>query len=133
MTNDLQVITPNDLLKTASPFSAEQLKIFYEKTPSDKIMTRPAKGGGKWDYVQTGHVIDTLNRVFGYFWSFEVLTGLEEAAKIAASGTCVVKGRLTVYVGDKQLTKDAVSEADLDLDNIVVSLPKYYYQPIAED
>ena len=69
-----QVITPDDLLMTNSPFTAEQLSFFYQKTPEDKLMKRPAKGGGTWDFIKTGYVIDTLNRVFGYLWSFEVPT-----------------------------------------------------------
>lgn len=95
-----EVVTPEDLLMVGSPFTAEQLSIFYQKTPEDKIMRRPAKGGGTWDFIKTGYAIDTLNRVFGYLWSFEVLTSLEEAAKMAGSGTVVVKGRLTVYTKD---------------------------------
>ena len=42
----LEVVTPNDLLMTNSPFTAAQLSVFYQKTPADKIMKRPAKGGG---------------------------------------------------------------------------------------
>lgn len=66
----------------------------------------PAKGGGTWDYVQTGYVVCTLNRVFGYMWSFEVLTSLAEAAQIATSGTCVVKVGWPVLAGDKTLAKE---------------------------
>jgi hypothetical protein len=100
------LVSPSDLLMTKSPFSAEQLNRFYSKTPTDKIKQRKAKGGGTWDYVETGYVIDTLNRVFGYLWSFEVMTSIEEAAKISSSGTCVVKGRLTVYVDGHALVKE---------------------------
>ena len=100
------LVSPSDLLMTKSPFNAEQLNQFYGKTPKDKIKQRKAKGGGTWDYVETSYVIDTLNRVFGYLWSFEVLTGIEEAAKISSSGTCIVKGRLTVYVDGHQLVKE---------------------------
>lgn len=96
----IQVFTPEDLLMTKSPFSAEQLAVFYQKTPEDKLMKRQGKGGQIWDYVQTGYAIETLNRVFGYLWSFEVVTSLEEAAKMAGSGTVVVKGRLTVLLPD---------------------------------
>ena len=113
MENKLEIVTPNDLLMTKSPFTAEQLQLFYKETPKDKLMQRPAKGGGTWEYVKTGYVIDTLNRLFGYKWSFEVLTGLEEAAKIAASGTCVVKGRLTVYVDGGVLVKEQFGRCDV--------------------
>ncbi len=100
------LVSPSDLLMAKSPFTAEQLNQFYSKTPADKIKQRKAKGGGTWDYVETGYVIDTLNRVFGYMWSFEVQTSIEEAAKISSSGTCVVKGRLTVYVDGHALVKE---------------------------
>ena len=111
--NQLEVITPKDLLMTNSPFTAEQIQLFYQETPKDRLMKRPAKGGGTWDYVQTGYVIDTLNRIFGYMWSFEVLTSLAEAAQIATSGTCVVKGRLTVLAGDKTLVKEQFGRCEV--------------------
>lgn len=107
------LITADDLLKTVSPFSEKQLAVFYEETPKDKVQTRPAKGGGKWQYVATGYVIETLNRVFGYTWSFEVLTTLEEAAKVSASGTCVVKGRLTALVGSISLVKEQFGRCEV--------------------
>lgn len=108
-----EVVTPDDLLMTNSPFTAEQLSIFYQKTPEDKLMKRPAKGGGTWDYVKTGYAIDVLNRVFGYLWSFEVLTSLEEAAKMAGSGVVVVKGRLTVYANGIQLVKEQFGRCEV--------------------
>lgn len=108
-----EVVTPDDLLMVNSPFTAEQLSIFYQKTPEDKLMKRPAKGGGVWDFIKTGYAIDTLNRVFGYLWSFEVLTTLEEAAKMSASGTVVVKGRLTVYANGIQLVKEQFGRCEV--------------------
>lgn len=111
--DNLPAITKEDLLVTSSPFEDAQIQLFYQKTPADKIMKRPAKGGGEWEYVKTGYVVETLNRIFGYLWSFEVLTTLEEAAKIAASGTCVVKGRLTAYVGDQTLTKEQFGRCEV--------------------
>ncbi len=107
------MVTKEDLLLTNSPFAEAQMQLFYQRTPQDKVMSRPAKGGGQWTYVKTGYVIETLNRIFGYLWNFEVLTSLEEAAKIAGSGTCVVKGRLTVYVGDKVLVKEQFGRCDV--------------------
>lgn len=108
-----EVVTPDDLLMTNSPFTAEQLSIFYQKTPEDKLMKRPAKGGGTWDFIKTGYAIDTLNRVFGYLWSFEVLTSLEEAAKMAGSGVVVVKGRLTVYANRIRLVKEQFGRCEV--------------------
>lgn len=114
MSRDLELlVTKDDLLLTKSPLSAEQMQLFYQRTPADKIKQRAAKGGGTWDYVQTSYAIDTLNRAFGYMWSFEVMTSLEEAAKIAASGTCVVKGRLTVHLGDNQIVKEQFGRCEV--------------------
>ena len=108
------LVTPDDILMTNSPFTADQLAVFYQKIPKDKIMRRPAKGGGTWDYIKTGYVIDVLNRVFGYLWSFEVLTSLEEAAKMAGSGTVVVKGRLTVNTSNgTQLVKEQFGRCEV--------------------
>lgn len=111
--SEIELITPKDLLFTNSPLTADQLALFYQRTPADKLMERPAKGGGVWNYVKTGYVVETLNRIFGYMWSFEVTTSIDEAMRVAASGTCVVKGRLTVHVGDKTLVKEQFGRCEV--------------------
>ena len=134
-----QVITPDDLLMTNSPFTAEQLSFFYQKTPEDKLMKRPAKGGGTWDFIKTGYVIDTLNRVFGYLWSFEVPTTLEEAAKMAGSGTIAVKGRLTVYTSNGlQLVKEQFGRCEVKFktaydDNLKKKVPTKEFLDFGND
>lgn len=107
------IISKDDLLMTKSPLAPEQIQLFYQRTPEDKIMTRPAKGGGEWKYVTTSYVIETLNRVFGYLWSFEVLSSLDEVATLAPTGTCIVKGRLTVQIGDRKLVKEQFGRCDV--------------------
>ena len=64
MSRDLELlVTKDDLLLTKSPLSAEQMQLFYQRTPEEKIKQRAAKGGGTWEYVQTSYAIDTLNRL----------------------------------------------------------------------
>lgn len=109
----LPIISKNDLLMTNSPLQPEQIQLFYQRTPADKIMTRPARGGGEWKYVKTNYVVETLNRIFGYLWSFEVLSSLDEVATLAPTGTCIVKGRLTVQIGDRELVKEQFGRCDV--------------------
>lgn len=107
------MISENDLLMTNSPLESSQIQLFYQKTPADKILQRPGKGGQTWSYVKTGYVIETLNRIFGYLWSFEVLSSLDEVATLAPSGDCIVKGRLTVHAGQYTLIKEQFGRCDV--------------------
>jgi len=94
------------LLKTDTDLSNSQIQKFFSKTPKDKIKSRPAKGGGQWDYVSGGYVTQVLNSLFGFNWSFEVVTSMQEALATASTGTVVVQGRLKVKIGDQWITKE---------------------------
>lgn len=94
------------LLKTDSDLSVEQIQKFFTQTPKDKIKSRPAKGGGQWDYVAGSYVTQVLNSLFGYDWNFSIKTSMDEALKTAATGTVVVQGRLEVRVGDRYIVKE---------------------------
>ena len=94
------------ILKVETALTIDQVQKFFTKTPKDKIRTRPAKGGGKWDYVTGAYVTQVLNSLFGYNWSFEVITSMQEALACAKTGTVAVQGRLKVKIGDEWVTKE---------------------------
>ena len=99
-------VTRSDLLKVNSEITTDQLKKFFTETPKSKIKTRPAKGGGTWNYVAGSYVTQVLNSLFGFNWTFEVVTSMDEALKTAQTGTVVVQGRLKVKIGDEWITKE---------------------------
>lgn len=99
-------VTRDELLKVNSELTSVQLQKFFTETPKNKIKTRPAKGGGTWDYVAGSYVTQVLNSLFGFNWSFEVVTTMQEALATANTGTVVVQGRLKVKIGDEWITKE---------------------------
>lgn len=100
-------LTELDILKTNSNLTTSQIQKFFSKTPKEKIKTRPAKGGGTWDYVAGSYVTQVLNSLFGFKWSFEITTSMDEAFKVATTtGTIVVQGRLKVLIGNEWIIKE---------------------------
>jgi len=70
--------------------STEQIVAVLSRTPKQYLYDRPAKGGGKWTYVSGGYVKKTLNRVFGWRWSFQIVDKFRE------DGEVIVQGRLII-------------------------------------
>ena len=99
-------ITRAELLKVNSELTTEQVQKFFTQTPKNKIKSRPAKGGGQWDYVAGSYVTQVLNSLFGFNWSFRVVTSMTEALATANTGTVVVQGQLSVKIGDEWITKE---------------------------
>lgn len=99
-------VTTNQLLKVETELTTDQIQKFFTATPHNKIKERPAKGGGTWKYVAGSYVTQVLNSLFGFNWSFEVTTSMQEALATAATGTVVVQGRLKVKIGDEWITKE---------------------------
>jgi len=86
----------------------EQILNILQKTPKEHIYTRPAKGGGTWDYVTGVYVKKVLNYVFGWDWDFEV-------KEKGTEGDLVwVLGRLTVrtHTG-KTMVREQYGRADM--------------------
>lgn len=102
----MREVNRSELLKVNAELTTEQIQKFFTSTPKDKIKSRPAKGGGRWDYVAGSYVTQVLNSLFGFNWSFEIITSMEEALKTAATGTVVVQGRLKVKIGEEWITKE---------------------------
>ena len=99
-------IEKDAILKVDTGLTVQQVQKFFTETPANKVKERPAKGGGKWKYVEGGYVTQVLNSLFGFNWSFEVVTSMQEALATAQTGTVVVQGRLKVKIGDEWITKE---------------------------
>lgn len=94
--------------KTKPVLFTEQLVHILQSTPKEHIYTRPAKGGGTWDYVTGVYVKKVLNYVFAWNWDFEVKEkGIE--------GDLIwVLGRLTVRTkSGATIVKEQFGRADL--------------------
>lgn len=96
----------SQLIKGTTGLTVEQAQKFFTATPKDKIKSRPAKGGGQWDYVAGSYVTQVLNSLFGFNWSFEIVTSMQEALATVKSGTIVVQGKLKVKIGDDWIVKE---------------------------
>jgi len=96
--------------RTKSIFNQNQIQLLYRKTPQKHIYSRPGKGGGTWRYPKNYYIRQALNSLFGFDWSFEILTTLPEAMDVAKlTGTCVVQGKLTGrVVDDRGVLRDVV-------------------------
>lgn len=106
MAKETPKIEKDAILKVESGLTVEQVQKFFTSTPKNKIKSRPAKGGGQWYYVAGSYVTQVLNSLFGFNWSFEVITTMQEALATANTGTVVVQGRLKVKIGDEWITKE---------------------------
>lgn len=110
---DKKTVSKDAILKVESELTTEQIQKFFTATPKNKIKERPAKGGGTWTYVSGSYVTQVLNSLFGFNWSFEVLTSMQEALATANTGTVVVQGRLKVKIGDEWITKEQYGRAEI--------------------
>jgi len=74
MTKAIKIINSADLSKVKdNTLNAQQLDFMLGKTPPAQIYTRPAKGGGTWNYVTGTYIKKVLNLMFGWDWDFEVV------------------------------------------------------------
>ena len=91
-----------------SPLNPEQILHMMQRTPKDHIYQRPAKGGGKWDYVTGVYVKKVLNYTFGWRWDFEVKDHGREGNLVW------VLGRLTCRLsGGESIVKEQFGRADI--------------------
>jgi hypothetical protein len=74
--------------------NTDKTKLIFEETPEKYIQHRPGRGGKTFDYVATGYVIDRLNKIFNYMWSFEV----KEKSQNQSITQVQVLGKLTGYI-----------------------------------
>lgn len=99
------------LVLAETSFSPKQLLTILQRTPRSHIYTRPAKGGGQWEYVTGVYIKKVLNHVFGWMWSFEVKNTEEKHGQI------IVTGRLTIHGvnGQVLLWKEDTGKADIKM------------------
>lgn len=93
--------------------SEKQVMKLIQKTPREHVYSRPAKGGGQWEYVTGIYVKKVLNFVFGWLWDFKIINekvyGLEEGW-----GQITVQGELTVKDGrGNTITKTQYGRAEV--------------------
>jgi len=105
-------------LATDVVLNEKQLQILFKKTPEKHVYQRPAKGGGKWDYVTGTYVRKVLNLMFNFNWDFEVV---EHKFDLQLKQAFVL-GKLTVRTNDKTIikmqfgTKDIMFKRQVDPD-----------------
>ena len=108
--NELAIVKAEDLTLVENPGLSElQLAQLLKATPAQYIRERPAKGGGKWQYVTGGYVKKVLNLMFGWRWNFEIV---DETIHLEA-GQVIVKGKLTCFNGDDAIVKMQYGRADI--------------------
>lgn len=97
----------NDMvISQESALNIEQIRSISKKTHKRYIKQRRGRAGQTWNYVAASHVVEVLNKVFGYAWSFEILTPERDALEIAVKTGCIaVKGSLTVLTQIGPITK----------------------------
>lgn len=107
---DLALVSEKDLsLVSENSLNAKQLQVILKKTPKQYVKSRPAKGGGSWDYVTGGYVKKCLNLMFGWDWDFEII---DEKILIEAK-EIVVKGKLTCRSNGKTIVKMQFGNKDI--------------------
>ena len=107
--NEPAKIAESDLKKVKDGFlNFEQLKVIIEKTPLKYQYKRKGKGG-EYTYVTGSYIKKVLNMVFGWDWDFEIADQLVNMDYKQV----VVKGRLTVRVGSREVVKEQFGRADI--------------------
>jgi putative transposon-encoded protein len=93
--------------------SERQILAILQKTPKEYVHTRPAKGGGTWDYVPGKYIEKVLNYAFGWNWDFKMIK--QECMMLETDhGQVITWGELTVK-DDKghQITKSQNGRAEV--------------------
>jgi hypothetical protein len=82
----LALVTPSQM-----PLSTKQILKIFQRTPKQHVHTRPAKGGGTWDYVTGTYVKKVLNHVFGWLWDFEIMDKGREGNQVWVQGKLTIR------------------------------------------
>ena len=100
MSDKALVVSESELaLVENNSLNRNQLQQLLKKTPEKYIRSRPAKGGGNWDYVTGGYVKKVLNLLFGWNWDFEIID------QQILEGEVIVRGRLTCRTNGNTIVK----------------------------
>jgi len=115
-TNKIEIQKGNQTLAVVNPqlveagLKPEQILHIMQATPASHIYSRPAKGGGTWDYVTGVYVKKVLNYAFGWLWSFEIVDKGREGDLVW------VQGKLTVELTNgKKIVKEQFGRADIKM------------------
>jgi len=92
-----------------TPFKTQQLLQMAQRTPESHIYSRPAKGGGNWDYVTGVYVKKVLNYVFGYMWDFQIIDKGREGNLVWVQGRLTIKNKS----GKPMIIKEQFGRADI--------------------
>lgn len=92
-----------------SPLNARQLLYILQRTPKEHIYTRPAKGGGMWEYVTGVYVKKVLNYVFGWMWDFQIIDKGREGDLVWVQGRLTIKNKK----GEPMIIKEQFGRADI--------------------
>lgn len=110
------IVTKSEIDKSGqSALNDSQINLIIAKTPKKFVYTRPARGGGTWNYVSGSYVKKVLNLAFGFMWSFEIMEykydlGIKQA---------LVMGKLTVNLKDGgKIIKTQFGRADLKFKSV---------------
>jgi recombination DNA repair RAD52 pathway protein len=122
MSTEMVQVTAADLsLVEQNSLNAKQLKLLLKKTPKQYVHTRPAKGGGQWEYVSGGYVKKVLNLMFGWDWDFEIMSEqiLHNEAIVKGKLTCRINGRTIVKMqyGNKDIICKKGTDTPLSIGN----------------
>jgi len=94
---------------TECPFSVRQIVRILERTPKEKILQRPGKGGRPFKYVSGGYIKDKLNCAFAWLWDSEVVH----------SENIIVDGKIIQIVVDIKLTINRINPKTQELQKII--------------
>lgn len=97
------------LAMTDTFVSENQLAFLMGKTPAHHIYERPAKGGGKWNYVTGVYVTKVLNYVFGWNWDFQIVDKGREGDLVWVQGRLQIRDKN----GNVRIIKEQFGRADI--------------------
>jgi hypothetical protein len=104
---DLQAIPEQEALVDAETKAGIIAWLKDQRTPLDMVDTRTGRGGQDFHYIRHQYVTETLNRMTGYDWDFEVRRERMDRGQIA------VLGRLTIRVAGREITKEQWGSSDV--------------------
>lgn len=106
--SELAIVTEQELsLVDDNRLNKSQLQHILKQTPQKYIKSRPAKGGGQWQYVTGGYIRKVLNLMFGFDWDFEVIESKIEYGEVIVLGKlkCRTSGHeiIKMQYGNKEI------------------------------
>ena len=111
-----------DLIKKEDENKLAPPKTLYavlnKKTPAKFIKKRVGRGGKYFDYVETGFVIEQLNKAFNNMWDFEIVDKQIGQDKIWVLGKLTVK--FITPFGIQTISKSQFGGSDVKRSNGVV-------------